>query len=384
MKHIDTILSPRYNLAFGYMPGLLAMLLAYFIPHEQAIYFGALTGIVASLFTLNLIRKEPKQVLLFSTTFMLILMSLSHFVSLCNCPHSCHAAVIEMAILLPAIVILLTQKGLRTNHPTEADKKHRYRITLDTLLVSAKISCIVFSIQIVITAICWLVGGTTDSSLNFVLFGLLPAVMISLTMLFNQLSLNYFNRMMRQVVVLPIVNARGDVIGKCLSGDSRKKYIHPLIRISVVYNGMELLHQRSEKQLSDKGKLDALIEGHLFFKESLEQGAYRMLREGFPKLPNDNLKFVSRYYMEFEGMKRLVYYFVLELEKDERIILPKLSQYKPWTLKQIEENIGKNLFSHYFEYEFDEHRRVLRDSMQRKRKITYQLEKSEKKAGKSQ
>lgn len=375
MKHIDTILSLRFNLALGYLPGLIAMLLTFIIPHGQAIYIGTLIGIVASLFALNHHCKEPKQVLLFSTTGMLMLMSLTHFVSFCNCPDYCHSWVIEIAMLLPVIMMLLTQKGLRTSHPTEAEKKHRYRITLETLMASAKISCIVLSIQLLITAIGWLIMGT--SNISRWLFGIFPIVATLLMIVLNQLSLNYFNRMMRQVVTLPIVNTRGDVIGKCLSGDSRKKYIHPLIRISVVYNGMEFLRERTQKQMSDNKKLDSLIEGLLFFKESLEQGAYRMLREGFPKLPNDNLKFVSRYYIELQGMKRLVYYFVLDLDADYKLMLPQLKQYKPWTLKQIEDNIGKNLFSHYFEYEFENRRKILTDSMARKRKITYQLEKSD-------
>lgn len=372
MTHLDTHLSLRFNLALGVIPGLIAILLAFFIPHEQAIYIGTLISVLATMYVWIRLRKEPKQVLLFSTTIMLMLMSLSHSISFCHCPDSCHSLVIEIAVTLPAILVIFIQKGLRTHHPTNAEKKHRYRITYETLMASSKIIFIILLIQAFITLLCWLFAGTSNEPMNFILFVILPGVVLVAIIVANQLSLRYFNRMMRKVIILPIVNTRGDVIGKCLSGDSRKKYIHPMIRISVIQNGMEWLRERSDRYAYDKGKQDVLIEGHLFFKESLEQGAYRMLRESFPKLPNDNLKFVNRYYMEYDGYKRLTYLFVLELVKEEKPLLPKELKTKPWTWKQIDDNIGKGVFSYYFEYEYNEHKKILSDSkLRNKERLLY-------------
>lgn len=365
MIHLDTTLSPRFNLASGLIPGLIAILLTFFIPHQQAIYIGTIIGVVASVYAIIRASKEPKQVLLFGATFMLILMSLSHLTSLCNCPDSCHPLVIEIAIIIPAVLVIFVQKGLRTHHPVNAEKKHRYRITFESLMASSKIIFILLLIQLLITLIGWLIAGTSNEQMNYCLFTILPCFILIVAIVSNQLALRYFNRMMRKVIVLPIVNTRGDVIGKCLSGDSRKKYIHPMIRICVIQNGMEWLRERSDRYAIDKGKQDVLIEGHLFFKESLEQGAYRMLRESFPKLPNDNLKFVNRYYMEYGGYKRLTYLFVLELAKDDKAVFPKELKSKPWTWKQIDDNMEKGVFSYYFEYEYNEHMKILSDSILR-------------------
>ena len=372
MTHLDTHLSLRFNLALGLIPGLMAILLAFFIPHEQAIYIGTLIGVLASLYVWIRLNKEPKQVLLFSATLMLMLMSLSHSISFCHCPDSYQSLVIEIAVTLPAVLVIFIQKGLRTHRPTNAEKKHRYRITFETLMASSKIIFVLLIIQVFISLLCWLFAGTSNKRMNYWLFAILPGIVLLATIVINQLSLRYFNRMMRKVIVLPIVNTRGDVIGKCLSGDSRKKYIHPMIRISVIQNGMEWLHERSDRYSYDKGKQDVLIEGHLFFKESLEQGAYRMLRERFPHLPNDNLKFVSRYYMEYGGYKRLTYLFVLELAKEEKPLLPHELKTKPWTWKQIDDNMGKGVFSYYFEYEYNEHMKILSDSkLRNKERMRY-------------
>ena len=372
MTHLDTPLSLRFNLALGLIPGLIAILLAFFIPHEQAIYIGTLLGVLTSVYALIRLNKEPKQVLLFSTTIMLMLMSLSHSISMCHCPDSCHSLVIEIAVTLPVVLVIFIQKGLRTHRPTNAEKKHRYRITFETLMASSKIILIILLIQAFITLFCWLIVGTSNKRMNYALYAILPGIALLATMVANQLSLRFFNRMMRKVIVLPIVNTRGDVIGKCLSNDSKKKYIHPLIRISVIQNGMEWLRERSDRYAFDKGKQDVLIEGHLFFKESLEQGAYRMLRESLPKLPNDNLKFVNRYYMEYGGYKRLTYLFVLELEKEEKPLFPKELKTKPWLWKQIDDNMEKGVFSYYFEYEYNDHKKILSDSkLRNKERMRY-------------
>ena len=372
MTHLDTPLSLRFNLALGLIPGLIAILLAFFIPHEQAIYIGTLIGVLTSVYALIRLNKEPKQVLLFSTTIMLMLMSLSHNISFCHCPDSCHSLVIEIAVTLPVVLVIFIQKGLRTHRPTNAEKKHRYRITFETLMASSKIILIILLIQAFITLFCWLFAGTSNKRMNYALYAILPGIALLATMVANQLSLRFFNRMMRKVIVLPIVNTRGDVIGKCLSNDSKKKYIHPLIRISVIQNGMEWLRERSDRYTFDKGKQDVLIEGHLFFKESLEQGAYRMLRESLPKLPNDNLKFVNRYYMEYGGYKRLTYLFVLELEKEEKPLFPKELKTKPWLWKQIDDNMEKGVFSYYFEYEYNEHKKILSNSkLRNKERMRY-------------
>ena len=238
MTHLDTPLSLRFNLALGLIPGLIAILLAFFIPHEQAIYIGTLIGVLTSVYALIRLNKEPKQVLLFSTTIMLMLMSLSHSISICHCPDSCHSLVIEIAVTLPVVLVIFIQKGLRTHRPTNAEKKHRYRITFETLMASSKIILIILLIQAFITLFCWLFAGTSNKRMNYALYAILPGIALLTTMVANQLSLRFFNRMMRKVIVLPIVNTRGDVIGKCLSNDSKKKYIHPLIRISVIQNGM--------------------------------------------------------------------------------------------------------------------------------------------------
>lgn len=353
MKHLDMSLTINYNLALGLIPSLIAMVVTFFLPHNQAIYIGTLINILASWYALNFLRQEPKQVILFCATAMMILMSLVHWISLCGCPKHFCSFIIEIAVMLPAILILFFQRGLLQNHPTDAKNKHRYRITLEATLVSAKIITIVFVVQLIIVFVGWMLVDASKEGWRFWAFGIFPCVSIVLTIILNQISIYLFNKIILKAVVLPIVNARGDVIGKCLSGDSKKKYIHPLIRISVTQNGMEWLKKRSNKCAYDKGRWDVLIEGHLFFKESLEQGAYRMLREGFPEFPTDNLKFISRYYMEYDGFKRLVYLFSLDLEKEVIVKLPESYQAKPWTMNQIKTNIQKNVFGHYFEYEFE-------------------------------
>ena len=76
--------------------------------------------------------------------------------------------------------------------------------------------------------------------------------------------------------------------------------------------------------------------------------------------------------MEYGGYKRLTYLFVLELGKEEKPLFPNELKTKPWTWKQIDDNMEKGVFSYYFEYEYNEHMKILSNSkLRNKERMRY-------------
>lgn len=161
---------------------------------------------------------------------------------------------------------------------------------------------------------------------------------------------------MKHTVFVPIVNTKGDVIGKVIAAEviNRKNdYINSVIRIAVASHGMLFLLPRPQCANLEKGKIDLLMKSYLLYGESLEQGAERILQQSLPTAPRQNLYFNLTYHFENETTNRLIYLFTLDLDDDAILRNKKFEGGKLWTFQQIEHNLGRNFFSSCFEYEYE-------------------------------
>jgi hypothetical protein len=145
---------------------------------------------------------------------------------------------------------------------------------------------------------------------------------------------------------LPIVDESGAVHGKiALSiGLTENKYLHPVIRIALIHKGMLFLKPKLKSQ-----SFDYPFEWYLRFEESLNDGVKAAFARngGSEDLP---ARFLFRYI--HKETNRLIYLYVCTLT-DENLstaLLPENGKW--WTNKQIDENLGKGLFSPYFEDEY--------------------------------
>ena len=150
---------------------------------------------------------------------------------------------------------------------------------------------------------------------------------------------------------LPIVNEVGTVQGRTtlsISSSSGNKYLHPLVRIVLIHNGRLFL---TKKDYSDK-ELDYPFEALLKYKESLDEGVKRTFEEngGSSNLP---YSYLFRYLHKSPKSNRLIYLYVSNVFDKNQIDQLRLKNGKWWTSKQIEENLGKNLFTDCFEQEYE-------------------------------
>ena len=136
----------------------------------------------------------------------------------------------------------------------------------------------------------YLLGGSGSVTLwetlpaTFCFYVAPPLVFIS-GILFNQFGIFYFNIVMNHTVFVPIVNTKGDVMGKAIASEAinrKNDYINPVIRIAVASHGMLFLLPRPKCNVFEKDKIDLLMEGYLIYGETLEQGAHRILRQTLP------------------------------------------------------------------------------------------------------
>lgn len=153
--------------------------------------------------------------------------------------------------------------------------------------------------------------------------------------------------------MFPIVDEEGNILdaatrGKCHDGS---KLLHPVVHLHLFNSSGELyLQKRPEWKDIQPGKWDTSVGGHVDLGESVEQALLREVREELgvtefvPVL-------VAHYVFESARERELV--FVYKTVYDGEVSpTAELDGGRFWTLQEVKETIGKNLFTPNFESEF--------------------------------
>lgn len=167
---------------------------------------------------------------------------------------------------------------------------------------------------------------------------------------------------MNSTEYFPIVSEDGEVIGKasreeCHSGTF---LLHPVIHLHVFNSQGELyLQKRALNKDIQPGKWDTSVGGHVDFGEEIEVALRREVWEELGIIEFNPI-FLKRYKFISDREAEMVhsYYTIYDGE-----ILPdpgEISEGKFWTLKGIDDQLGRNVFTPNFEKEFTNVVRVLK------------------------
>ena len=159
----------------------------------------------------------------------------------------------------------------------------------------------------------------------------------------------------------PVVEPSGLVVGRstrqyCHSG---AKPLHPVIHIHIIDRFSRIyLQKRSMKKDIQPGKWDTAVGGHVTYGESILEAVYREAYEelGFSEF---NPTFIESYQFESEIEKEMVNVFAVVGSYELHPDLDEVDEGRWWELKDIDENIGKGVFTPNFESEFTMIRRQL-------------------------
>jgi isopentenyldiphosphate isomerase/intracellular septation protein A len=155
--------------------------------------------------------------------------------------------------------------------------------------------------------------------------------------------------------ILPLVNEDGQIIGKaprsvCHNGE---KLLHPVVHLHVLNaNGHFFLQKRPLSKLIQPGKWDTSVGGHISFGEDLQTA---LSREAFEEigLKDFSVRFIGKYRWDSEVESELVYYFLTHDFQKIRLHSEEVEEGKFWSPSQIEKNIGKDVFTPNFEFEYN-------------------------------
>ncbi|MBI5217398.1 MAG: NUDIX domain-containing protein [Bacteroidia bacterium] len=160
---------------------------------------------------------------------------------------------------------------------------------------------------------------------------------------------------------LPVVDEDGKVLGKATrtACHQNKELLHPVVHLHIINNNKKIfLQKRPMSKLIQPGKWDTAVGGHISVNETLE---IALKREAFEEtgIKNFSANLISKYKWVSDVESELIFMFATRNAKDITTNPVEVDEGKFWSLKEINDNLGKNIFTPNFEHEF----RILADVM---------------------
>lgn len=154
---------------------------------------------------------------------------------------------------------------------------------------------------------------------------------------------------------VPLVDEKGQITGQAPRSQvhNGSKLLHPVVHMQVINNNKAvLLQKRPASKLIQPNKWDTAVGGHISAGETLEEA---LRKEAFEEigLKDFSAKLLKIYRWESEVEAELVYLFTTHDYKSYHVHSDEVEEARFWTKNQIEKQIGQNVFTPNFEYEFE-------------------------------
>lgn len=153
---------------------------------------------------------------------------------------------------------------------------------------------------------------------------------------------------------LPVVDEQGKILGKILRSQvhNGSLILHPVVHLHVMNPNKHLfLQKRPETKLIQPGKWDTAVGGHIAFGEDIKTSLQREAYEEIG-LKDFSARPIGTYVFESEIERELVYSFLTYDFKGINLHSEEVTEGKFWSQKQIEQNLGKGVFTPNFELEY--------------------------------
>jgi isopentenyldiphosphate isomerase len=169
-----------------------------------------------------------------------------------------------------------------------------------------------------------------------------------------QVVYNIFN-MTEQEEFLEVVTEEGKVIKTLPRSEihGNPSLIHRVVHV-LVFNkkGELLLQKRSMNKDVAPGKWDTSVGGHVHPEETLNEAVRREMREELG-ITTCEPEFLYSYIHSNPYETELVYTYSCIYEGEINFDKDEIEEVRPWSVEEINRNIGKNILTDNFEHEIE-------------------------------
>ena len=153
----------------------------------------------------------------------------------------------------------------------------------------------------------------------------------------------------------PVVDKEGNTIGKALRSvchDGKSMLLHPVVHLHLFNTRGELfLQKRARTKDIQPGKWDTSVGGHISPGETPDMA---LIREAGEELGLNSFvpEYLGKYVWESSRERELVNSFSTISDEIPVINKDEIEEGRYWTLKEIKDNLGRDIFTPNFENEF--------------------------------
>lgn len=337
------------NPAFGLIPFFVFSIIISYMDFTVA------AGIVLSLSLAGVVFISRGSRLLYDVSLLtFLIVFLLSFTAFKELPRMNKFIVVEVIFTLVLILIRLTKGRLMVIASSEKNQKYKnlikesFRVVFQTQY-GLTIHLLLFLIFLA-TA-----GTTVGSPVSAMFMKILFQVILLAIIILETVRIYILSIKLYKEEWLPVITETGKVTGrvaKSVTKDMKNKFMHPVVRVALIFKGAIYLQERDMKRVLNPGKLDYPFEQYMEYNDVLDKS----VRESVGReCGNDNIpiRFLLKYTFENEITKRLIYLYVSEIEDEILFNSLNLHGGKLWTSSQIDDNIGSEIFSECFELEFE-------------------------------
>ena len=184
-----------------------------------------------------------------------------------------------------------------------------------------------------------------SGALLYILFGVYFA--------WQYLSNRYNAKKLTKEEWLPLVDEKGNVTGKATrkAVHSGRGKLHPVVHLHIINSKGEIyLQKRSMLKDTQPGKWDTAVGGHVDLGETIDQALVRETKEEL-NITGINPIRIAQYKWESNIESELVFSFWALYNATPVFNKQEIDDGRFWTPKEINENIGKGIFTPNFENE---------------------------------
>jgi hypothetical protein len=346
------------NQATGLLPLLLFMLLNNFFSYKLSFIIAVLFCVISLVLYRILSKDKVYLFLLLPASATLMLYAVFLFLRLEPVLFTYSPVIIEVLLVVVMAIIGFTKQTVvrrLRNSRTPAYRKTMLRTALNEFYFLVRIIQSIYTLHLFVILFCTMLPeDMCNEYARYFLFRYMGLILGIGVIGYEQIRLFLMQGSLKKEMWLPVLDDSEKVIGcmaRSVSRTATKKYCHPVVRVAIVYNGMLYLTKRNRKDYVSPDTLDYPFQQDVIYRHTVDTTVKDILGT-LPEEKDSEPRFMIRYMYENEKVKQQVSLFVLCLRTEEQFAKYRHFGGKLWTEKQIDENLGKDLYSGYFEEEY--------------------------------